>query len=610
MPAFSILIPFHSDHGDRLRVYRWLREYYTRELPEAEVLTGDDDTGDELLNRSRMRNNAAAAATTDLFVFLDADAYVLADDLREMVRLVRDGAVLVQPTAVHFLTREATGRQLRRKRWKAPGAGDIRRTFQPVTGHCFVCSRAMYNLAGGFDERYRGWGGEDPAFALAIEKLTGRTRTRTAAASYHLEHPRPADLSESASHHRPNGEHFARLQRVQSASEARVFLHPHLAARGVLRILGLCSNYPPVLCAGVERSMHARMQALQRQGHDCAVITHDAGQGAFDGMPLIRWGSPQEIAELAGGYDVLIGSHNGMIAAAEAARLAGKPCFALVHNDRYRREADRCRELGAVIYSNSRWVQQALGTDGYLWPQVNASEYLTDRTGDAITIIGLSKNKGEMFWLLAERFPEHRFLAVCNAYEPQIIPETIPANVTLLDVQQDMRAVYRETRLLLMPSRYESFGRTAMEACCNGIPVLAHATPGLREALGEECAANLLCGLEVDAWAEMIAALDDPRAYADAGRRARERFTSYAAESARQMAAFTDHLMRSVREGRRPAETATFRSLRTPDMRIRPLRVTFSGFRYQTDDPVIIAALRSGRYLVEEIDVAENPNAR
>jgi hypothetical protein len=65
-----------------------------------------------------------------------------------------------------------------------------------------------------------------------------------------------------------------------------------------------------------------------------------------------------------------------------------------------------------------------------------------------------------------------------------------------------MRVVYRRTRLLLMPSTYESYGRVAIEAAVSGIPTIANSTPGLEEALGS--AGTFPARLAVEPWQEAI----------------------------------------------------------------------------------------------------------
>lgn len=59
-------------------------------------------------------------------------------------------------------------------------------------------------------------------------------------------------------------------------------------------------------------------------------------------------------------------------------------------------------------------------------------------------------------------------------------------NVRVLPNQKDMREVYAQTKVLLAPSLwFEAFGRVAVEALVNGIPVLASQSGGLPEAVGE-----------------------------------------------------------------------------------------------------------------------------
>jgi glycosyltransferase involved in cell wall biosynthesis len=69
----------------------------------------------------------------------------------------------------------------------------------------------------------------------------------------------------------------------------------------------------------------------------------------------------------------------------------------------------------------------------------------------------------------------------------------------------ELAAHYRRAELLLVPSRYEPFGIVALEAIASGCPVVAAATGGLPEAVGD-------CGI--------LVAPDNPGALADAAERA------------------------------------------------------------------------------------------
>lgn len=77
-------------------------------------------------------------------------------------------------------------------------------------------------------------------------------------------------------------------------------------------------------------------------------------------------------------------------------------------------------------------------------------------------------------------------------------------NVRFAHRVSDMRSVYRQTRLLIAPSRWEEgFGMVALEAQSCGIPVIASRRGGLPEAVGD---GGLLIDdyLNVDAWVQAI----------------------------------------------------------------------------------------------------------
>src|SRR5690606_41527203 len=104
-------------------------------------------------------------------------------------------------------------------------------------------------------------------------------------------------------------------------------------------------------------------------------------------------------------------------------------------------------------------------------PPVMDEEYATER-GDGVTLINLYPPKGAAtFWTLAERMPDVKFLAVIGGYGHQDVRELPNVEVMPNIPGRRMRdEVYARTKILLMPSEYESWGRVGVEAMASGIP--------------------------------------------------------------------------------------------------------------------------------------------
>jgi len=146
-----------------------------------------------------------------------------------------------------------------------------------------------------------------------------------------------------------------------------------------------------------------------------------------------------------------------------------------------------------------------------------------DGSGDRITLINANVNKGvQQFVALARAMPDRKFLGVLPYYGERNVPPT-PPNVEWVPFQDDIRTVLKRTRILLVPSYYESFGRVAVEAMINGIPVL-YSKPaqtstfsgGSTEGIDEwiRPAGIPLDRENVSEWIEAIKGLDDQEAYA------------------------------------------------------------------------------------------------
>jgi glycosyltransferase involved in cell wall biosynthesis len=196
-----------------------------------------------------------------------------------------------------------------------------------------------------------------------------------------------------------------------------------------------------------------------------------------------------------------------------------------------------------VVYNSEAAVWMMGWTNDYvvLPPPVDIDFYNVPReNAEYITLINCNENKGgKVAWEIAKRLPEYKFLFVIGAYGTQFTAsEESPLiinidnlakkqgigylpNVVHMDNQSDIREVYKLTRILIMPSLYESWGKVATEAMCSGIPVIASPTFGLKENLGKN---GIFVEREnIEGWVEAIKKLDGKKEYSEASIHSRKR---------------------------------------------------------------------------------------
>lgn len=310
-----------------------------------------------------------------------------------------------------------------------------------------------------------------------------------------------------------------------------------------MKVVARVSLYPPQHNAGAEMMLHALLRALVARGHDCSVyLTHPTGgHSAFrlDGVLVVPKNVYDDEKAIKNAHVVVThldaADHTRRIAARR-----GAPVVYLVHNDfavSTRRELSDPPELTVF---NSRHLAESLRdltTGIVVHPPVDPDEYRVEATGDHVTLINLMRDKGAaVFWKLAVDLQDVPFLGVRGGYGRQEIHGELP-NVTIMDHTPQIRPVYAQTKILLMPSSYESWGRVGVEAMASGIPVIAHPTPGLTEALGD--AGIFVDRDDLNGWASTIRTLlDDDEAYAKASSAARQRALDL--EPADDLARFCD----------------------------------------------------------------------
>jgi hypothetical protein len=262
-------------------------------------------------------------------------------------------------------------------------------------------------------------------------------------------------------------------------------------------ILAYVHAYVPTHNAGAETTLHDILRYLVSQGWEATVVLkpetnmlmpkEDPKEVFFEGVRVVTLSRPNQLVSYVANADVTISHLECSNRLHLLSKKWNKPTVHLVHNT-HKLTRQWASGADALIF-NTNWVSEDPMFSDFThpwmacYPPVNPENYKVTR-GKSVTLVNLWPDKGSgIFYYLAEQFPEIPFLGVIGGYGEQVIKE-LP-NVTILPHTPDMKSVYSKTKILLMPSKYESYGRVGVEAMASGIPVLAHPTSGLRESLGD-----------------------------------------------------------------------------------------------------------------------------
>lgn len=335
---------------------------------------------------------------------------------------------------------------------------------------------------------------------------------------------------------------------MTQGAEVIDFRKPHTDARQGLgrkaRVLAVVHGWPPYFNAGSERMVQHLLSALPKDEFDVRVLSF----GYKDQRP-VRDAYWSDGIRIDTGFvpleapDVII-THHG-----QGSRVTQDICqdypdarvVAVYHNDRY--DIPDIQDLNAELdVYNTYWVAEKLERPGIVvHPPVEPERHRVEKTGTNVTLINLSKNKGVRTFehVAASGIAWGKFMGVVGAYDTQEWTPNSPYKV--IQNTSDMREVWSETKILMAPSEYESYGMVAAEACLNGIPVVAHPTPGLIECLGG--AGTFLDRNDYGSWTDQIQALlTDEVLYKQKSEMARVRGDALIEQSTTELAMFVERI--------------------------------------------------------------------
>jgi glycosyltransferase involved in cell wall biosynthesis len=308
-----------------------------------------------------------------------------------------------------------------------------------------------------------------------------------------------------------------------------------------LRIVVRLHAYPPGHNAGSEWMLHSMLRALAARGHKVQVwlSRYSSARHTYivDGIEVIPFAARMNWGAAVRDADVVVAHLENVPPTAGLAQAVAKPFVAVCHNTAPVIFKNVGRSGAALVVYNSDhmvatareyFTQHPEATEPaktlVVRPPVFGGDYATT-PGGKVTLVNLNRDKGgDVFWHLAERLPDVQFLGVKGAYGKQVERRGGLENVEVIDHLPGDRMrdeVYAKTRILLMPSAHESWGRVAVEAMASGIPVVAAPTPGLVECLAD--AGIFVERGDLDGWVATVEALTDPAQWAQASQAASAR---------------------------------------------------------------------------------------
>lgn len=316
------------------------------------------------------------------------------------------------------------------------------------------------------------------------------------------------------------------------------------------------SEIPYLHFGGASRSIQTLFKTLVAQGHKCVTVSPATREShiTVDGVLCIRTVHQRQwvenivsadhpdlvLTQLIGDYWVINKATRFLVPVVLRVPSFGEyMCGAsgkFIHCTRFCLHKESCphrvdrsdvfNKASAVITSSkyaASAIKQFYGRNALVvYPPVDPEAHLVEKTGGRITLVRGHVAKGvKTFYNIVKGCPEYKYMIVDNMVAPP--PFASALDIKYMPSTNDMKLVWNQTRVLLVPSRgSESFGRVCVEASLNGIPVVAARHTGLVESAGPDATIPITPGDSTKWRKEIRRLMTDQSYYDERSRKAKE----------------------------------------------------------------------------------------
>ena len=252
---------------------------------------------------------------------------------------------------------------------------------------------------------------------------------------------------------------------------------------------------------GAEQSMRILAEGLRdRHGHSVEVICGDvAGRPGFEGPVkglaehVARHRPDIVLTQLAWSKNLSKARKDLRVPVVQFIRCGIPPEKGLHHIYNSKWNMARHKGHGLVLYPPIWFAWSKTSMD------MSKRQY--------VTMMSTSHHKGgDLLKPLAALLPKVKFLGITGFGGTQVKNFGDLPNLTLQKKLGPTRVheIYEKTRVMILPARHESFGRTVAEALYNRIPVISSSKPGVRES--GNGFVDFIKGLDPKDWAPVVCA--------------------------------------------------------------------------------------------------------
>lgn len=207
---FDFIIAHHNENKYRERNLNEIIKYYLEIIPEdSNIIIVEQNTesaiefndnriihvkekySTEYFWKSKLLNKGVSISDKEAFCVVDSDAVITKEAVDHISTLDSETFNMLFPyTKVKMMNEGETRVWIRSRKIPSRIDKSYQKFSMCYTGFFMVMSKNNYELIGGFDEEYIGWGGEDDAMVIKTNRLANVSEMPFESLVMHLYHPR------------------------------------------------------------------------------------------------------------------------------------------------------------------------------------------------------------------------------------------------------------------------------------------------------------------------------------------------------------------------------------------------------------------------------------